>query len=421
MDVPILTPGVKESVVLQDDRRAKSLAYHISTPNITRSFVEAPHCAVTAGQYKGMRCRTGESSPSPKPMLRDGGHPTRAGGTILDASHHIDGEAHDTMYAEDLETLGVNEALGKTPLPESSLIAKANEEAPLKTAETSEQSFSELIFQDVLEDCSPSKVISDGLEGIGLEWPPMTIVNGCSSIIKTEDTFDMIAKEGTRTFIEAEAPPCDSISHDESTAVAGRDQANALRDASALEEALGHLSKSPITSCGDHFDMSSEKEEKKQGRAAKKSSSCSRKRTRESSKESQNLGGILRESNSNKNGTNHLKSLLKDGQQSTIFECSMLGCSSKLKWHPKVGRNRLVDHVRTHWNKEVKKCKLCDFTAKTARKIHHHHMHEHPNEAFMGAQSNETEEDLKELQRLYMQCFPGSDVHTVLPDHWHLH
>ncbi|VDP19098.1 unnamed protein product, partial [Heligmosomoides polygyrus] len=48
---------------------------------------------------------------------------------------------------------------------------------------------------------------------------------------------------------------------------------------------------------------------------------------------------------------------------------SLQGCTTTMKWHPRMGRNRLLDHVRTHWRKKVKKCKLCDFEAIDVRKV----------------------------------------------------
>ncbi|VDL62620.1 unnamed protein product [Nippostrongylus brasiliensis] len=83
------------------------------------------------------------------------------------------------------------------------------------------------------------------------------------------------------------------------------------------------------------------------------------------------------------------------------------GCFKSLKWYPKMGRSRLVEHARAHWKKKVKKCKICGYTATDVRTVHRHHTLKHGTEPFMGAISNETKEDWDELEQCYKKCFPG--------------
>ncbi|VDO92845.1 unnamed protein product [Heligmosomoides polygyrus] len=45
------------------------------------------------------------------------------------------------------------------------------------------------------------------------------------------------------------------------------------------------------------------------------------------------------------------------------------GCGRDLTWRPRYGKNRLVEHVRTHWPNLVKCCKICDFKASSVKKV----------------------------------------------------
>ncbi|KIH43013.1 hypothetical protein ANCDUO_26995 [Ancylostoma duodenale] len=47
----------------------------------------------------------------------------------------------------------------------------------------------------------------------------------------------------------------------------------------------------------------------------------------------------------------------------------MKGCGQKIHWRPGYGKDRILNHVRTHWGKPTKKCKLCDFKATHAHKV----------------------------------------------------
>ncbi|KAL6730014.1 hypothetical protein Aduo_001017 [Ancylostoma duodenale] len=98
----------------------------------------------------------------------------------------------------------------------------------------------------------------------------------------------------------------------------------------------------------------------------------------------------------------------EDGTGKRIFYCQIPLCQKALAWRPRYGKNRLVDHVRTHWGRAVKQCKLCDYKASNFRQVHHHHTITHPDQPYLGALSIETKEDLQELLELWKQCFPSS-------------
>ncbi|VDO81276.1 unnamed protein product [Haemonchus placei] len=38
----------------------------------------------------------------------------------------------------------------------------------------------------------------------------------------------------------------------------------------------------------------------------------------------------------------------------------MPGCGKELLYRRRYGKLRLLDHVRTHWSKSIKLCKVCD-------------------------------------------------------------
>ncbi|CAJ0592466.1 unnamed protein product [Cylicocyclus nassatus] len=90
------------------------------------------------------------------------------------------------------------------------------------------------------------------------------------------------------------------------------------------------------------------------------------------------------------------------------FACMYSGCGAKVAWRPHYGKNRLVDHVRIHWGKKVKKCRLCDYVASHQRKVIYHHKSVHKDKSYEGTLSLETKEDMEELLSLWKQCFPGS-------------
>ncbi|RCN44505.1 hypothetical protein ANCCAN_09496 [Ancylostoma caninum] len=95
------------------------------------------------------------------------------------------------------------------------------------------------------------------------------------------------------------------------------------------------------------------------------------------------------------------------GKADQSFTCQYPDCKATIVWRPRYGKNRLVDHVRVHWGKEVKQCKLCDFKTTSFRNVRHHHKMSHPNMPYQGSLSIETKEDIKELLELWKKCFPG--------------
>ncbi|KAK6052714.1 hypothetical protein COOONC_09781 [Cooperia oncophora] len=69
--------------------------------------------------------------------------------------------------------------------------------------------------------------------------------------------------------------------------------------------------------------------------------------------------------------------------------CNFQGCGKKLLWRRRYGKNRLLDHVRTHWNNAVKSCKICDYKASCPRKVYRHHKLKHGDVPYMGVKSTE--------------------------------
>ncbi|EYC44761.1 hypothetical protein Y032_0450g1672, partial [Ancylostoma ceylanicum] len=94
-------------------------------------------------------------------------------------------------------------------------------------------------------------------------------------------------------------------------------------------------------------------------------------------------------------------------EDAQLFECQMKGCGQKIHWRPRYGKDRILNHVRTHWGKLTKKCKLCDYKATHAHKVLSHHKVAHPSEKYGMADSLETKEDLEQLELLWRKCFPS--------------
>ncbi|RCN30195.1 hypothetical protein ANCCAN_24040 [Ancylostoma caninum] len=101
---------------------------------------------------------------------------------------------------------------------------------------------------------------------------------------------------------------------------------------------------------------------------------------------------------------------------SQVFHCQMPDCGKSLCYRQRYGKHRLVNHVRTHWRKPVKVCRLCGFTDITTKKIHDHHMKMHKDTPYPGADSRETKEDLDELLRLWNICFPDIPCEVLVYD-----
>ncbi|KAL6730013.1 hypothetical protein Aduo_001016 [Ancylostoma duodenale] len=99
---------------------------------------------------------------------------------------------------------------------------------------------------------------------------------------------------------------------------------------------------------------------------------------------------------------------------SQVFYCQMQDCGKSLCYRQRYGKHRLVNHVRTHWRKPVKVCRLCGFKDITTKKIHDHHTKMHKDTPYPGADSRETKQDLDELLRLWNICFPGQQTDGII-------
>ncbi|KAJ1370167.1 hypothetical protein KIN20_031837 [Parelaphostrongylus tenuis] len=87
------------------------------------------------------------------------------------------------------------------------------------------------------------------------------------------------------------------------------------------------------------------------------------------------------------------------------YQCKVEGCNQQIRLRYGYGKQRLVEHVRTHWRKPVKKCKLCTFRASHVYKVYYHHRHKHKGSEFCQPESLETNEDRNELVQMWKQCF----------------
>ncbi|RCN34567.1 hypothetical protein ANCCAN_19591 [Ancylostoma caninum] len=103
----------------------------------------------------------------------------------------------------------------------------------------------------------------------------------------------------------------------------------------------------------------------------------------------------------------HKRSSTEVEERTKSFECQMKGCGQKIQWRPRYGKDRILNHVRTHWGKPTKKCKLCDFKATHARKVLSHHKVAHASEKYEMAEPLERKEDLEQLELLWRECFPA--------------
>ncbi|VDO23207.1 unnamed protein product [Haemonchus placei] len=285
---------------------------------------------------------------------------------------------------------------------ETSSSIEVSEQSPLEAP----KAFSDMIFDDILCECSE---ICDGLEGIGSGWSCTTDLNGIPVMNEAEGRSNIIGKESPKIYTELQAPTHASLPPNRDSVVDGGHSSwifTVPREDYHLEagsEEIPKFNDDPNDyNCGLDPDKTTPSSEKMKD-------SLRRSRTQQVLEDSEKLNCKRQENDGSTSARsdNKLKSLLKAGELSTTFECRLLGCARKLKWYPRMGRNRLVDHVRTHWKRNVKKCKLCDYKSDALRNVHRHHMSEHTDKPFMGVISCETEDDLKDLQRLYVQCFPG--------------
>ncbi|RCN30193.1 hypothetical protein ANCCAN_24037 [Ancylostoma caninum] len=95
-------------------------------------------------------------------------------------------------------------------------------------------------------------------------------------------------------------------------------------------------------------------------------------------------------------------------KESPAYYLQFQSCAAKMTWKPRYGKNRLVEHVRIHWGKDVKKCNICSFSAPCWRKVYFHHKRIHGDVEFSGVVSLETKEDMVELMELWRKCFPDA-------------
>ncbi|CAJ0593601.1 unnamed protein product [Cylicocyclus nassatus] len=87
------------------------------------------------------------------------------------------------------------------------------------------------------------------------------------------------------------------------------------------------------------------------------------------------------------------------------FQCRISGCGKILHFKQSCRRQGL-DHVRSHFPRKTRRCKICDYAGNTNASVYNHHTSCHPNEFYPGPLATETKEDLEELQHLFHQAFP---------------
>ncbi|CAI5437536.1 unnamed protein product [Caenorhabditis angaria] len=59
------------------------------------------------------------------------------------------------------------------------------------------------------------------------------------------------------------------------------------------------------------------------------------------------------------------------------INCQFKDCQYSIKWRPKFGKLRLLDHVLTHLPQKLIRCHNCDFTCQTSRQIRYHYKKQH--------------------------------------------
>ncbi|KAK6727635.1 hypothetical protein RB195_005369 [Necator americanus] len=87
------------------------------------------------------------------------------------------------------------------------------------------------------------------------------------------------------------------------------------------------------------------------------------------------------------------------------FECKIPGCGKILHFKQSCRRQGL-DHVRSHFPKKTRRCKICDYSGNTNASVYNHHTSCHSSTPYPGPVAAETKEDLELLQRLFSQAFP---------------
>ncbi|ETN70010.1 hypothetical protein NECAME_00958 [Necator americanus] len=113
------------------------------------------------------------------------------------------------------------------------------------------------------------------------------------------------------------------------------------------------------------------------------------------------------------------------------FECKIPGCGKILHFKQSCRRQGL-DHVRSHFPKKTRRCKICDYSGNTNASVYNHHTSCHSSTPYPGPVAadmekqcfysyaisrkvvslllmlncSRTKEDLELLQRLFSQAFP---------------
>uniref|UniRef100_A0A0K0DPB5 C2H2-type domain-containing protein n=1 Tax=Angiostrongylus cantonensis TaxID=6313 RepID=A0A0K0DPB5_ANGCA len=99
-----------------------------------------------------------------------------------------------------------------------------------------------------------------------------------------------------------------------------------------------------------------------------------------------------------------------------FYHCKIEGCKQCIRLRYGYGKQRLLEHVRAHWGKLLKKCKLCTFRASHAYKVYYHHKCKHSGSDFFQAESLETKEDMKELLQMWKLCFDAEPPRCLRPE-----
>uniref|UniRef100_A0A7I4XYD9 C2H2-type domain-containing protein n=1 Tax=Haemonchus contortus TaxID=6289 RepID=A0A7I4XYD9_HAECO len=387
MDVPILLPTKERCSVHLEDQSTATPGHNILPSGTLENSDDIPGKVVPSDLRSVEKPhRTERRCPSPRPNACGNAHSIGAERPNLDALHD---RVNDTNLPADYrESVFARVAISEL----TSAVEAAGQplfEAPAKPRDDN-------YIEDIPSGCGE---IRDGLEGTGSGWPYATELDGSLVKKEAEENSGTTGRESPKTYTELEPPTRASLASDRDDVAEGG-HSNWIFSVPREDYHLEAIS--------DNFSQSDLYPDKTTRSSEKRNDSPCRSRNQQVLEDSQK-SDCKREENKNFTSTrsdNKLKSLLKAGERSTNFKCRMLGCGRNLKWQPRMGRNHLVDHVRTHWQRNVKKCKLCDYKAVALRKVHHHHVSEHSDKPFMGAISCETEDDLKELQRLYVQCFP---------------
>ncbi|KIH55899.1 hypothetical protein ANCDUO_13932 [Ancylostoma duodenale] len=179
---------------------------------------------------------------------------------------------------------------------------------------------------------------------------------------------------------------------EESPIVANHDEKNGVEsvvgaEASGVLEHLNsntapvHCPEKSLSNANEVFNSLSLESNRQRRKRARRSSAASRRSVGES------IPKILNESSALQakcKGSSQPKSHIE-----SVFECKFPGCVAKMTWKPRYGKNRLVEHVRNHWSKNVKKCNICSFSAPCWRKVYFHHKRIHGDVEFNGVVSLE--------------------------------